>query len=135
MATVGHSYFYHTSQDLVKNIERGAAQHFATNIQAIVDYLLSPASPLLRTPWHEPDIVYMSLYDRVFLHWTMQSADQFYVALAAIATALAFINFDRKRWRAFLIALFGTPLGLIVGFVTTNLVAGVMVLLRREMAW
>ncbi|KAG8877791.1 hypothetical protein FRC20_010042 [Serendipita sp. 405] len=36
MAVVGHSYFYHSTRDVVENIEPGVAQHFAENVLSMI---------------------------------------------------------------------------------------------------
>ncbi|WVF71126.1 hypothetical protein IAT40_005923 [Kwoniella sp. CBS 6097] len=136
MAIVGHSYFYHTRKDSLKYVERGSAQHFANNIQSIVDYLLSPSSPLLKTEkWSPPDMVYFSLFDKVFFHYSMEKADGVYVALAAVALALVVKNLRAKRWKAFVVALVGTPLGMIGGILSANFLAGVLLLSGRGQTW
>lgn len=136
MAIVGHSYFYHTRKDIVKNIEVGSSQHFTSNAMAILDYLLSPESPLgSDKEWSPPDVVYMSLYDRIFLTWSMKKADFAYIIITTIVGAVALANLRSDRAKAFGIALLGAPLGLVGGLLSANLVAGVMTLLGRQMGW
>lgn len=136
MAIVGHSYYYHTRKDILENIEKGSAQHFSANVLAIVDYLLSPESPLRNDkPWSPPDVVYMSLYDRIFLHWTMASANYAYVAIATVIATLAIANTRRDGVRAFIVAFVGAPLGTVAGIVSANIVAGAMVLINRKLTW
>lgn len=136
MAIVGHSYFYHTRKDIVKNIEIGSSQHFTSNAMAIVDYLLSPGSPLgSEKAWSPPDVVYMSLYDRVFLNWTMKSADFAYIVITAIIGAVTLANLRRERSRAFAVALIGAPLGLVGGVLFANVVAGIMTFTGKQMGW
>lgn len=38
--------YYHTSKDLVKNIQVGSTQHFGANVLSLVDSLTSPGSRL-----------------------------------------------------------------------------------------
>jgi hypothetical protein len=143
MAIVGHSYFYHTRKyvvydladirDCLANIERGSAQHFAGNTMAIVDYLLSPASPLHKETWTPPNTVYFSLYDRVFFHWSMQTADSVYAALAALTLAVMFA--EVQVWKVFGLALLATPLGIVAGAASANAVAAAMVWLGKGQAW
>lgn len=136
MAIVGHSYFYHTRKDIVKNIEIGSSQHFTSNAMAIVDYLLSPGSPLgSEKEWSPPDVVYMSLYDRVFLTWTMKSADKAYIIIMSIIGAVTFANFGHDRAKAFAVALAGAPLGLVGGILSANVVAGLMTATDKHMGW
>jgi hypothetical protein len=136
MAVVGHSYFYHTRKDSTKFIEVGTSQHFTSNAMAIVDYLLSPASPLgAADEWTPPDVVYMSLYDRIFLSWTMKNADKAYIIITSIIGAITLANIRRERGRAFGIALIGAPLGLAGGLLTANLVAFVMSASGKQMGW
>ncbi|ORY22823.1 hypothetical protein BCR39DRAFT_550650 [Naematelia encephala] len=136
MAIVGHSYYYHTRKDTLANIERGSAQHFASNILPIVEYLLSPSSPLSSSePFHPPDMVYMSLYDRIFVTWSMETGDKVYLAIASVVAVLTVANVRWNRWKPFAVALLSTPVGLIVGLVTANAVAGLMVLLKSRLAW
>lgn len=107
-----------------------------TNAIAIVDYLLSPESPLHdEKPWSPPDLVYMSLYDRVFFHFSMKTADIAYVAIATISATLALANLGRVRIKAFGLALIGAPLGLISGLISANVVAAGMTYLGKEMSW
>lgn len=102
----------------------------------IVDHLLSPESPLHDDkPWSPPDLVYISLYDRVFFHFSMQTANVAYVAIAAVSASLAFANLGRARAKAFTLALIGAPLGLVSGIISANVVATVMYLLGKQMSW
>ncbi|WWC94440.1 hypothetical protein V866_001285 [Kwoniella sp. B9012] len=136
MATVGHSYFYHTKKDSIKYIEPGSAQHFANNMIAILDYLTSPESPLLQVEeFSPPDMVYFSLFDLVFVHWPVDAANSVYTALAVIAGALSLRQLSKKRWKAFLVALIGTPLGLVGGALSANLLAAVLVLAGKGQLW
>jgi hypothetical protein len=103
---------------------------------AILDYLLSAESPLHNDkPWSPPDVVYMSLYDRIFLHWTMETADKAYAVVAAIAAIFAIANLSGHGIKAFTVALVGAPLGIVFGLVSANVIAGVMMLIDRQMGW
>ncbi|BEJ13055.1 hypothetical protein CspHIS471_0302290 [Cutaneotrichosporon sp. HIS471] len=136
MAVVGHSYFYHTRKDSVPFIEIGTSQHFTSNAMAIVDYLLSPGSPLgTADEWSPPDVVYMSLYDRIFVSWTMENADKAYLVITAIIAAITLPNLSRERVPAFAIALIGAPLGLVGGLLTANVVAFIMASCDKAMGW
>lgn len=136
MAIVGHSYYYHTRKDITANIERGSGQHFSSNVMAIVDYLLSPASPLHSDkPFSPPDVVYMSLYDRLFFSWTMKSADFAYVAIATAVVTLAAACVRRDRLQAFGLSLLAAPLSLLHGFITTNVAAAAMQASGNRSAW
>ncbi|WVW84285.1 hypothetical protein I302_106316 [Kwoniella bestiolae CBS 10118] len=136
MATVGHSYFYHTKKDSIKYIEAGSAQHFANNMIAIVDYLTSPESPLLKTEeFSPPDMVYFSLFDLIFVHWSIDSANAIYTSLAVLAGALSLRQLSKKRWKVFAVALIGTPLGLVGGALSANLLAAVLVLTGKGQLW
>jgi hypothetical protein len=136
MAIVGHSYFYHTQKDLLEHIEPGAAQHFANNVQAILDHLLCPASPLHSDqPWSPPNMVYLSLYDRVFVSWSMETATKAYSVIAAAVVAFIAARVQWGQWKAYALALLSNPLGQVAGIVSANLIAGVMVLLGRSLSW
>lgn len=136
MAIVGHSYYYHTAKDILENIETGSAQHFSANVLAIVDYLLSPESPLrAEKPWSPPDVIYMSLYDRVFFTWSMASANYAYTAIATVIATLAIANTRRDGARALVVAFVGAPLGTVAGIVVANIIATFMVLINRRLAW
>lgn len=136
MAIVGHSYYYHTRKDILANIERGSAQHFTSNVMAIVDFLLSPESPLhIEKPWSPPDMVYMSLYDRVFFYWSMASANYAYVGIATVIATLAIANTRQDGVRAFFVAFVGAPLGTVAGVIAANIVASIMVLVDRKLTW
>ncbi|WWC69875.1 uncharacterized protein I206_103818 [Kwoniella pini CBS 10737] len=136
MATVGHSYFYHTKKDSIKYIEAGSAQHFANNIIAIVDHLTSPSSPLLQSePFSPPNMVYFSLYDQIFIQWPMEASLPYYTALATIAIALNLKHLTAKRWKSFVISLLGTPLGMVGGAFTANVLAAVLRLTGKSQIW
>ncbi|OCF60854.1 hypothetical protein L486_00497 [Kwoniella mangroviensis CBS 10435] len=136
MATVGHSYFYHTKKDSIKYIEPGSAQHFANNMIAILDHLTSPESPLLQVEeFSPPDMVYFSLLDLIFVHWPVDAAKSVYTSLAVIAGALSVRQLSKKRWKAFLVALIGTPLGLVGGALSANFLAAVLVLAGKGQLW
>jgi hypothetical protein len=101
---------------------------------AVVDHLLSPGSALLSPePWSPPDIVYLSMFDMIYLTWTMKAADKAYVALAAVV--LPVLLFNAPGWKHSIVALFGTPVGLIAGLLSANGVAGLMVTLGKGLAW
>lgn len=136
MAIVGHSYYYHTAKDSIVNIERGSAQHFASNVMSIVDHLLGPQSALSKsTPFEPPDTVYLSLYDRYWQHFSMSAADQWYVALGAISTAVTAVSMERKRLKPLVVAVISTPLGQISGIAAANVVALIMVFLGKRQSW
>jgi hypothetical protein len=103
---------------------------------AIVDHLLSPESPLHENkPWSPPDVVYVSLYDRIFIYFSMKAADVAYVAIATVSATLALANLGRFRVKAFFLAFIGAPLGLISGVISANVVATIMWFIHREMSW
>ncbi|KIR26373.1 hypothetical protein I307_04372 [Cryptococcus deuterogattii 99/473] len=136
MAIVGHSYFYHTHRDTVKHLQRGTAQHFTSNIQAIVDHLLSPSSPLLSpAPFSPPDVVYFSLFDRAFFHFPMSKADGWYISIAAVSTALAFWHLSNKKTKAIVVAAIGTPLGVLGGLAGANAFASVLSATDNGLLW
>lgn len=136
MAIVGHSYFYHTHRDTVKHLQKGTAQHFTSNIQAIVDHLLSPSSPLLSpAPFSPPDVVYFSLFDRTFFHFPMSKADGWYISIAAVATALAFWHLSNKKAKAIVVAAIGTPLGVLGGLAGANAFASVLSATDNGLLW
>lgn len=96
---------YHTRRDTVENIEVGAAQvsfaergslafekrddtkyrsvsprldmqHFGDTVLAVLDHLLQPGSPLnTDTPWTPLNSVFYSLYDRVYVQYSMRTGD------------------------------------------------------------
>ncbi|WWC62230.1 uncharacterized protein I303_104826 [Kwoniella dejecticola CBS 10117] len=136
MATVGHSYFYHTKKDSIKYIEAGSAQHFANNIIAIVDHLTSPTSPLLQSePFSPPNMVYFSLFDQIFVHWPIDASMPYYTALATLVVVLSVKHLSSKRWKAFLSSLIGTPLGMLGGAAAANLLAAVLRLSGKGQIW
>ena len=103
---------------------------------SIVDYLLSSASPLLKTKdWSPPDIVYFSLYDRMFIRFSMASADKAYTAMTAVAVAVTAMSGVWWRWRPFVIALLSTPIAFLVGMASAVGTAGIMILLDKQMTW
>lgn len=89
IATTGHSYYYHTRKDSVENIERGSAQHMADSTIAVLDHLLTEGSPLnTDSPWSPPDLVYFSLYDVIYVHYSVQAATYIYGLTAALFVLL-----------------------------------------------
>ncbi|WVQ77899.1 hypothetical protein IAR50_007604 [Cryptococcus sp. DSM 104548] len=136
MAIVGHSYFYHTHHDTLSSIQRGSAQHFTSNIHAIVDHLLSPSSPLSSSlPFSPPDKVYFGLFDKVFLHWDMKEADRWYTGLAAVAGVLAVRRLQGKGWKVITVASAATLFGLAGGFIGPNLLAYILTKLGKPLLW
>lgn len=127
------SYFYHTRSDSAQFIEPGCSQHFTSNILPIVDHLLKADSAIASGTFSPPDVVYLSLLDRVFLSWSMNSGARVYLAMAAVVLAVVVRNVKWDKGMA--VALFGTPIGLVAGVGAANAVAGVMILLGRRQAW
>ncbi|ADV23802.1 hypothetical protein I305_05745 [Cryptococcus gattii E566] len=122
--------------DTVKHLQKGTAQHFTSNIQAIVDHLLSPSSPLLSpAPFSPPDVVYFSLFDRAFFHFPMSKADGWYISIAAVATALAFWHLSNKKAKAIVVAAIGTPLGVLGGLAGANAFASVLSATDNGLLW
>ncbi|KAL0245460.1 hypothetical protein I308_104589 [Cryptococcus tetragattii IND107] len=123
-------------RDTVKHLQKGTAQHFTSNIQAIVDHLLSPSSPLLSpAPFSPPDVVYFSLFDRTFFHFPMSKADGWYISIAAVATALAFWHLSNKKAKAIVVAAIGTPLGVLGGLAGANAFASVLSATDNGLLW
>ncbi|ODO08317.1 hypothetical protein L198_00041 [Cryptococcus wingfieldii CBS 7118] len=136
MAIVGHSYFYHTHHDTLSSIQPGSAQHFTSNIHAVVSHLLSPSSPLSSNlPWSPPDKVYFGLFDKVFLYWDMKAADRWYTALAAVSGVLAVRRLKGKGWKIITTASLATISGLAGGFIGPNLLAFTLTKLGRPLLW
>lgn len=132
-AIVGHSYFYHTRGDIVKNVEVGSAQHFGENVLAIVDHLLTNSSALATGIFTPPDMVYLSLFDRWFFSWSMGSADKAYAAIAAIVVVITVL--DVSMGKPMLFTLVGAPLGLVAGLLSANALAGLLVLVGKRQLW
>jgi hypothetical protein len=83
-----------------------------------------------------PDVVYFSLYDRVFIKYSMEMADKIYLALATAVATLLLTRYQWSRWRALVVALAGAPLGLVGGLLSANSVAALMSLvLGRGQSW
>lgn len=129
------SYFYHTRKDSIENISPGSAQHFGSNIQSVLDNLLGADSPLVsNTPWRGADLVYVSLFDRVFLKWPMSTADKVYPALAAVVGAVTFPR-SFKRAKVLALAVVGTPLGIVGALVAANGWAAILSLIGWKQTW
>jgi hypothetical protein len=117
-------------------VEKGASQHFSSNVMAVLDHLLSPSSPLHSdAPFSPPTMVYFSLYDLVFFSWSLEAGSRAYVAIAAVVVALMATRLDWKKWKVFALALIGAPLGLILGVLSANVMAGILFLLGKKMTW
>ena len=65
----------------------------------------------------------------------METATKVYTALGAISLALSASRLPWKRERVVVWTFVGTMLGFVGGIVSANLVAGVMVLLDRQLSW
>jgi hypothetical protein len=135
MAIVGHSYFYHTRKDTIAQIEPGSSQHFANNIMAVLEHLLGPSSPLVsEKEFHPPDMVYIGLYDRVYVYWSMKTADGAYVAVAAVVAAVV-RPFTRRNAKTVCAAMGGAVGGLVAGLVAANGLAAALSALERKQLW
>lgn len=110
MAVVGDSYLYHTrkvkfpldltrqlplipkhSQDLVKHIQAGVAQHFAENVMAITTHLTFSSDNSLAKLATQPDpptSLYFSVIGRWFFLYSAQTA---WLMLGAILTSSVLI--------------------------------------------
>ena len=133
MAIVGHSYFYHTRSDSVRFIETGSAQHFGENVLGIVDHLLTNSSALATDSFSPPDMVYLSLFDRYFFKWSMSTADKAYAVIAALVTVAVAAN---VTWgKAMGVALIGAPVGMVVAILSSNALAGALVLAGKRQLW
>lgn len=133
MAIVGHSYFYHTRSDSVKYIERGSSQHFTSNLLPIIDHLLTADSAIATNIFTPPDIVYLTIADRIYISWRMHNGGKVYFAMAAVVLALVVRNIKWDKGMA--LVMLGTPLGLLAGAAAANAVAGIMILVGARQAW
>jgi Zn-dependent M28 family amino/carboxypeptidase len=133
MAIVGHSYFYHTRGDIVKNIQKGSAQHFGDNVLAIVDHLLTSNSALATGSFTPPNMVYLSLFDIWFFSWTMATADKAYAVIAVLAITVTLLNVSLTK--SMLLTLIGAPLGLVAGLLSANALAGLLVAIDKRQLW
>lgn len=129
------SYFYHTRKDTLVNIEPGSSQHFANNIMGVLEHLLGPDSPLVNeAEFHPPDLVYLGLYDSVYMYWSMVTADKAYMALAAVILA-AVAPFVSRNPRATAISLISAFVGLFGGLAGANGLAAVLSAVDRKQLW
>ena len=130
-----YSYFYHTRKDTLIHIQPGSSQHFANNIMAVLSHLTGPGSALVsEETFHPPDMVYVALYDRLYVHWSMAAADKAYTALAAVvgAVVLPFASRNRGTTARALLSAIG---GLVGGLVAANGLAAALSLLDRKQLW
>jgi hypothetical protein len=105
-------------------MESGSSQHFADTVMAVLDHLLQAGSSLnIDTPWSPPNMVYYSFFDRIFVHYSMNTAKLIsaiimlaYVVLLAMFTSES----ERRVYRRALASSFGN---LLVGIVGSVLVA------------
>jgi hypothetical protein len=99
----------------------------------IIDHLLTADSAIATEIFTPPDIVYLTIADRVYLSWRMASGAKVYVAMTAVVIAAVIRNI---KWdKAMALVMFGTPLGLLAGVAAANIVAGVMILFGARQAW
>jgi hypothetical protein len=80
-------------------------------------------------------MVYLTMYDRFFLMYSMETATKIHTALGALVVAIIGARMPWRRPKVIALPLLGTILGLVGGVVTANLAAGVMVLLDRQLSW
>lgn len=141
MAVVGDSYLYHTRKDVVQNIQRGAAQHFAENVFAITTYLTSsPSSPLprLAKSYTPPSSVYFSLLGTYFVHYSTETAWTLLAAIMAVSVVILGTTMTWSDGGVRVLAMAGLGvLGSVVGAVVfASLAASVMVkVLGAGMSW
>lgn len=123
IATTGHSYYYHTRKDSVENIERGSAQHMADSTIAVLDHLLVEGSPLnTDSPWSPPDLVYYSLYDAIYVHYSVKAATYIYGATALVFVALLVARMH-GGWRTYAKAIAGAFGSFFAGLIAALFVA------------
>jgi TRAP-type mannitol/chloroaromatic compound transport system permease large subunit len=124
MAIVGHSYYYHTQRDTVENLQPGSSQHFADATMAVLDHLLQVGSPLnTDTPWSPPNMVYYSLYDRIFVYYSMNTANLLCACIMLVYVGILATRVresERKVYQKALAASFGN---LFVGILAAVAVA------------
>ncbi|ORX35606.1 hypothetical protein BD324DRAFT_660481 [Kockovaella imperatae] len=137
MAIIGHSYFYHTQKDLLVHIERGSAQHFSENVMTAVEYLTSPASPILHSEeWSPPSMVYLTMYDKIFQSWSMETATPVYIGfIASLATVMTLSSVNFRAWKPVVAALVGTPLALVFSAISANTIAYIMSSRGHGLSW
>jgi hypothetical protein len=80
-------------------------------------------------------VVYLSLYDRVFFSYSMETATKAYMVLASVSTAVAVRRIDWSRWKVLALAVIGGPLGLVAGILSANAVAGLLFISNYQMTW
>lgn len=137
MATVGHSYYYHTRKDLLENIQAGSAQHFAENIIGILDHLLGPDTPLLSIEeWSEPDMAYAGMFDLTFIRYSMRSANKAYSIIASTLVAVVIGRARLDKAHIYGLALGAAFVSMIASMVGAVAVAFVMYdFLGRGQSW
>lgn len=102
---------------------------------AILSHLTGPDSPLVsEEKFHPPDMVYLALFDRLYVHWSMATADKAYVAVAALVGAVAspFANRNKATTTR---ALVSAVLGLVGGVIAANALAWGLSVVERKQLW
>ncbi|KAL7413564.1 hypothetical protein BDY24DRAFT_388928 [Mrakia frigida] len=139
MAVVGHSWYYHTTKDLVKNIQIGSTQHFGANVLSLVDSLTSPGSALPnieKKGTKKQTLVYFSFFDKIFVMYELEAAGRIARGLGSMVILLLVNRTAWIHWKSYVVALAGTVGSVVGALVGVNVVALVMSkVLDRSMSW
>jgi hypothetical protein len=91
-------------------------QHFGDTVLHVVDYLLEAGSPLnTDTPWSPMNSVYYSLYDRVYIKYSMQTADLLCLSLLVAFGGLFFTRTATQSRKIYYKAMLGPISDFLVG--------------------
>jgi hypothetical protein len=73
-----------------------AQKHFGDTVLAVLDHLLKPGSALnTDTPWSPMNSVFYSLYDRIYISYSMRTADLLCVGSLVAFVALFFARTEK----------------------------------------
>jgi hypothetical protein len=112
-------------------------QHFGDTVLHVLDYLLEAGSPLnTDAPWTPLNSVYYSLYDRIYVRYSMQTADLLCLSLLLVFTALFWTGTERQSRGTYYKAAAGPITDLLVSLLTAVSVAVLLrYVLHKGQSW
>ena len=99
-------------------------QHFGDTVLHVVDYLLEAGSPLnTDTPWSPMTSVYYSLYDRIYIKYSMRTADLLCISLLMAFGGLFWTRIASQSRKVYYKAMLGPISDFLVGLLAALAVA------------
>jgi hypothetical protein len=114
-----------------------AQKHFGDTVLAVLDHLLKPGSALnTDTPWSPMNSVFYSLYDRIYISYSMKTADLLCFGSLVAFVALFFARTEKSHRGVYYKALFGPILDLVTGLLAAIATAILLrYILNKGQSW